>query len=232
MPKTLSGPSDVAASGPFDTAARLAFLDALDEWTPPPVPFDALMALLPVYAAWARLIDAVAQERGNSIVMLRQFGVLTPNREEPEGEALESSVDEWMMMFGFRDTWFRHVVRLTLTVRATGRAGGRKWFIPYAVPDPDPPPRRPGESTLAFVARLRKCLLAADRFKYGSGKYTTQQAAAWTFQSFRGVPFADIRAIVDEDAVRKSVRRFAARAGLTLPNTLADSLPTQRANVG
>jgi hypothetical protein len=82
------------------------------------------------------------------------------------------------------------------------------------------------------VARLRKCLLAADRFKYGSGKYTTQQAAAWTFQSFRGVPFADIRAIVDEDAVRKSVRRFAARAGLTLPNTLADSLPTQRANVG
>jgi len=82
------------------------------------------------------------------------------------------------------------------------------------------------------VARIRKYLLAAERFKSGAGKYTTQQAADWTLLAFRGVPFADTPGTVGEDAIRKSVRRFAARAGLTLPNALADSLPTQRANVG
>jgi hypothetical protein len=233
----------VSGPGPVDYAARRAFLDATTDLLTP-APIDTLLDLLPLLRRWDASIEQDVFYRAFSWAVRE---IADDSLEARAIKAAISAwmtqnrfVDQWIAdaalvtLFTHSQGWVDPVEKPGVQPRnCKVPAEPRKWYVQPPGSRMNPPPLdlsvapRGDESAEQYftraeqhVRRARREGLAALRFAKGDHASTNNdQPAKWTVRRmFLGEDWKQIAPPkVKADTVRKDVKHFILRAGLTLP---------------
>jgi hypothetical protein len=210
------------SGSPIDYTARREFLCATTALLQPP-PIDVLLDLLPTFRRWDAHFDDDCASQVQKAISWSQRKILDADNSV-EAVALKQAVAAWMARYRFSDDWIFEaaICNLFRHSQPVPPATPRTWYIqpPWEHMNPEPPPRKGNESTEHYAKRVRREMLARERFAKGIN--TNQvQPAKWTVLRFLGGSYPSISEAegVPEDTVRKAVVAFIKRAGITLPQT-------------